>query len=718
MSDSVIEVLSQGLVASEGANPRLAWAVANVLVQEAQQRPVVVVMDDAHLTQPQGPVRVLLDALLETDCGILVLCAVCDEVMAVDTERRAWLEAHVRRGGDRWLPVEPLYGQAWSAWLAYVGLSETTAAEIHELCAGNPGFALATLRSWSESGRIVAGADGLALLNGELPDVADALYRQAEVYVQEALKRAPPVGGIHAERAAAIGMSVDDEVWDETCDDPVHGRVSEAGLQMREALTGALLDAGLVRERATGWAFSQPMTRHALARAAQQAGRWPGHHLAVAQVLERGELTAERRVHIARHLLQAGSSEAAVDCAIEAMVSTYGAQPIDPLAFSTLQRAMRQADLTSSDLRWARLWTFQAGLWRRYGQWDEAEASASRARNLAETAGDVGAWAQASEELGRVAETSGDHEGALNAYKKGVSRLLRAGHKGRGLARLLYRMARLGRQRFELDDAERWGSQGLAVLVRSPDGDPQSSGVVDASADRVLEALLQGELAHVVALRGDPGEALEALAAARQSIETKAMAIAPLAALEVHEGDVRRDQGQWDAAQLRYAAAAQRRQDAGLPPAGATMRLALCAVQRQDYAEAQAAADRVLEVTVDAVYAAWAALCRGAVDAVDGNADALRQRGRAAMDVLQGALVRSVALADLATRVAELAADRGFRHTATDLWLFARDQVVMLGDRARTTQIDKSLEGLGSWSAPTDPNASELPDPPPLIEPL
>ena len=283
----------------------LGEAVARI---GAPGRPAVLIYDNAHAST--DVLRFALHLLQRGHhAPVLVVVVVSDEALIDDPVAAELLAALLRRATP--LALEPLAPVDLARVIqGVVPVDPTVAAQVAERTGGNPLHALQVVQGWS---RHVDGLTGPILT--DVPPMED-VWRDR---IEGVLQGLPPEARVLLERAAALGLQVDELHWQRVCDDP-KGVYAAAGrvmlrperARMRASLRTRLLASRLADEGPGGFTFAHEMFREAILRMATGAGRLPSHHRACARALLHLEDSHRHAERIGRHLLAGHRPDAAV----------------------------------------------------------------------------------------------------------------------------------------------------------------------------------------------------------------------------------------------------------------------------------------------------------------------------------------------------------------------------------------------------------------------
>jgi DNA-binding CsgD family transcriptional regulator len=385
----------------------IAAAITAAFNAFADAEPLAVLLDD--LQWADEATLDALPALAETASStpLLIVGAYrSDELPRGHALRRARTALRRARRLDE-LAVEPLDATATRELAAAIldaPVSPTLAAALWDRTQGVPFFVEETAAALAASRRLVAGRDGVRLREDEnvpLPEtVRDAVLARLEGVAPET--RAA------LEVAATVGTAFELEVVD-----VLGGR---AGIE--EAIA-----RGVVVERDDGVASF----RHALAREAVYADmtflRRRDLHAEIAQLLSARAAPPES---IARHLLAAGRSDAAVPLLLEAGAS-YCAMHAHRDAARLVRRALELWPGGDGDPRRIDALAQLARCLHLSGNTAEAATVWREVVGLRNAENDVDATAEAQRELANVLDLLGRMSDALAAHAAAAAAFLEAG---------------------------------------------------------------------------------------------------------------------------------------------------------------------------------------------------------------------------------------------------------------------------------------------------
>jgi tetratricopeptide (TPR) repeat protein len=677
------EVLDRALDPATGVDAEtFRGAVIRLLEHQSEHRPGLLVIDDAHeADEALELAREITEPTQERRAVLVVLVARDDEGLAQRPDVEDRIARVLTAGRAKGIKLGPLEEPAMRHLLEYLGLGGSLIGRVQERAAGNPQFAVQLVGDWVQRGLLEATADGFVLKGGAEPPIPDGLHEVWSTRIARLLQPLPSVAGIHLERAAAMGSDLAIGEWERACDDPSRGRVSERGVQIRRDLLERLLDARWVEERTQGFTFVHPMLRESLERIARKAGRWKTHHQAIATMFEATGLGDAGR--IGYHLLEAGRPAEALAPLFsghDALESRYGSARAGGLLIP-LERAMTEAAVPDSDIRWAALWRRQSTLLRARRRYDEATDHAEHARVHADKLGDDEEWARCSISIAAAQEARGDLGLALVTLQKAVARLLRAGKRGPTLVAALTQLASTGRMMNKLDDAERWASQAIGVLERTGAQDEQSA------------AILEGELAVLASRRGDWQQAIELFEKAIPPLRRRGLSRSLADVLNNH-GDCLKNVGRWSEAERVFQEAGRILEQLALNNVVPRLNLIICQIRVGRYEEAREASVEV-ERSATGIYAPLAILSRAVCNAALGDLHAVQRELGPAAERIRHAQLVDPDIVWLAEHAAEALSRHPDPTRTRDLEVaflyLAREQLGLLSDQAGVERVSRRL---------------------------
>ncbi len=635
-----------------------------------RQRPVILWLDNV-----QWGLDAMMLAETVLDAAnlhpVLVVLTVSEEDLAERPSEAALLHAMRGRPGCLSLALDNLkLEQATELARNILRLEPELAREVVTRTDGNPLFMTQLVGDWIHRERLEAGPEGLRLQRGPTAPLPDSLHEVWTTRLEHLLK-AEPKARAALELAAVLGRQVQTLEWVEAC--------TAAGMTPCLDLVQAMMREGLVLGQGgdalgISWAFAYAALRESLERSATEAGRLESAHAAAAAMLQR----VSRPDVVGRlgyHLAAAGHVIEALQPLLD------GAQQrVEAGDFPGAEVMLGQRESVCQSLDGHRAHVenhlLRARLAMLTGRWDEARDTAGRA---VEAAG-IGGWPDlAIRGLLRLAETA----------------------RAQG---------RLGVAWQRAEDATSWarrhGERGLLAEATQLRGHVmQARGAFDAAAGCFREALADFEavdslfgqaqclegLGMVARLNGAWEEADETLVMARELYERAGARLRGAAVTEAL-GEVARDRGDLDSAELLYSEALKRYHGLGAVDALHTRaRLALVAIQRGQYAAVRVELMAALEEAerlgmLSLLTLLHAALLPAVVEAEDRAA--LRRHLSAITSLCDetGVVDRDVAVA--AQRAGELAEGRDDPVSAWECYSIARDHWRGLGVQAEAERVE------------------------------
>ena len=306
---------------------------------------------------------------------------------------------------------------------------------------------------------------------------------------------------IALEVAAALGPEVDEGEWGAAC--AAAGVVVPSGLV--ERLVSERLVAPVERdEEELIWAFSHGMLRESVERGAAEAGRAPGHHRAIATMLQARSGRGGQAERIGRHLLAAQSWSEALTWLMQAARdrSRRGEFRAGYALLVAREEALRGLGAAPSDPRWGEGRLLLAWLHLRQGQPVPAGQRAAALLSDARRHGWTGLLAEGLLLSAEVARIRGAPSRALELYTQARMLFERSGDD-RGVSACTLGLGALALQIGEYARAGRLLQQAQVGLTR-------------AGEDRRLADCLR--LRAEAARRGGAYDAAEALVTECQAI--------------------------------------------------------------------------------------------------------------------------------------------------------------------------------------------------------
>ena len=453
----------------------------------ATQRPVVLVLGDIHVNAECTGIIPLIGKSISPI--FLIVTSNSEELSDHPNQRvrlRRWLSKNVVQLG-------PLSDQDHVSFVErLLGLEGLLANRVAKKTLGMPLFAIELVDYWLERQLLSQTATGLVLVcEVDIPSSLPELWR---VRTREFCETLSPSLIQMLEVAAALGHEVDEDEWQQVCDDPkgVYARqrnhesggmvFSPGAARERFELVNELLQRRLVIETETGWRFAHPEVHKSVMQAASAEGRWRIAHLSCAQLLrrkkEQGEFGAMERY--ALHLLHGGESMASLGPMLKAVEQrTYSSGPRMALGLlDQCERSMTKLGLKATDRRWVDVWLCRARLSLMVGDNQGAADWASRAREVSlrqhwhDTAW-IGQFYCAQVEIrrGNLSEAK--------AQLESVRELIPEGRDPEMVARVLFGLASIARYQHKFDEAfELYGeSCRYFAFAGRADGEARAAGV-------------------------------------------------------------------------------------------------------------------------------------------------------------------------------------------------------------------------------------------------
>jgi len=384
--------------------------VRRTLEALAEDRPMVVVLDDVHLNADGlAFARHFAEAQAVRPSPVLLVLTWRDEAVAEDPELLREVESLEDHGPVNLVPVTPLSNRDMARMIQeLLPLERSLAARVEERVAGNPLFAAQLVRDWVRDGMLTEGASGFELQNtGPITATVEDVWRKR---VERVLEGLPDGAQQLLEVAGVLGLEVDEQEWQRVGDDP-KGTYAAAGRVMfrpehgawRQELVDRLMTARLAEPTAEGFAFAQEMVREVLFTMAKERGRLGKNHRACARTLL--HMDAERHaVRIGRHLVDGRYPAEAIPFlqqGVEMRRREGGPRAALPV-LALLERALREAGVPEGDRAWVELYVERANIFNGLERLDDAQHWADRAEQAAVTGQHRVLEARAVLELGKV----------------------------------------------------------------------------------------------------------------------------------------------------------------------------------------------------------------------------------------------------------------------------------------------------------------------------
>ena len=342
-------------------------------------RPNVLVLDDAQASEDL--LQFVLHLITEPHEGAATLIVVVLQEEAIRPEspvgkRMARVLEHAET-----IDLTPLpEGDLTRLIQGLLPMESTLAAQLAERTGGNPLHAYTLLQDWSQAGVLALGSGGFELAGAmpEVPPLKDVWQRRVESLLYELPDGAEEL----LERAATLGLRVNELEWQRVCDDPKavyaqSGRVlfRRELAALRDQLRDRLLSLRLADDSRDGWAFANEMFREAILKRARRAGRLPSYHRACARMLLYLEGSRQHAERIGRHLLAGERAEAAIPQLLDGIRQRRqrsGDAATLPL-LAEVEQALHDAGVAESERAWAELSALRADVFISLGRLGDAE---------------------------------------------------------------------------------------------------------------------------------------------------------------------------------------------------------------------------------------------------------------------------------------------------------------------------------------------------------
>ncbi len=351
-------------------------------------RPVVLVVDDAQWGM--DALRLSLRLVSAVDTRALVLLAIGDELVTDRTVETGLLEELSRQPRVATLALGPLGSEHRLQLVQGVlGLSPELARRVAGRSRGNPLFAVQLIATLVVHDLLLPGETGFQIRvppndapleirrAADFPANLGQLWRER---LERLFEELPPAARSALERAAALGMQVDSEAWQQVCDDPGGAWADRQQVmfvpqnaRVRHQLLERLVRERLVEETPNGWVFAHGQLRDLLERLARDAGRFDSHHAACAAFLTRFP-DSHGADTLGLHLLDAGQIDPAIGLLLGA--ARQRARQVGNRAglglLVVIENALISWEIPKADPRWGRIWLERSALYARLGNAEEA----------------------------------------------------------------------------------------------------------------------------------------------------------------------------------------------------------------------------------------------------------------------------------------------------------------------------------------------------------
>jgi tetratricopeptide (TPR) repeat protein len=433
--------------------------LGRLVKREAQERPVILWLDDAHWSLDSLFFVLHLLSTQETEpIAVLIVLTCRSDLLAEQQIENELLGQILDMNETTSIPVESLDLEDRPRLVReLLGLEGDLAERVEARTAGNPLFAVQLVGDWVQRGILRPTKSGFQLKAGASLHLPDTIHEVWNDRIQRLLKDREPHEAETLEIAAMLGLRVDWGEWRTAC----QLRGARASLDLVEELVRSRLGE-YPREHGVegGWAFVHGMLRESLKRRAWDAGRAEDLHRVCARALA-GRFGADAAARHTHHLLAAGDLKEAIEplartaeVLIEAGEVRRAARMLDERddALDRLGVAPEAKERVESVL----LRSYRARAEKELGLALELSTKAqemSRAlgsdRLLAEALRARGAALGNSGLLSESAATL--QEAAELAAKTGDTRCLAASKRGRGVA--LTHLGETAEARHDLEDA-------------------------------------------------------------------------------------------------------------------------------------------------------------------------------------------------------------------------------------------------------------------------
>ncbi len=649
---------------------RLALLV-KLLFLETRVRPVVLWIDDI----PYGDASIEFVAhVLENNVAgpALFVLTARNDAMSEARDTRDRLSAILQHPNTSRMDLAPLTETDTVALVRrLLPLRASRARRVAKRVGGNPLFLVHLVADWVQRGLLRPTPQGWDLTDDAVPTLPDDLHgvwaERLERLLVGALDGARPA----LEVASALGASVDDVEWRETC-----------RLAYVHVPTG--LVARLVRERLAtptpeGWRFAHGMLRESIERVSREDGRWLTINQACATMLSsRRDLSAVTRR--GAHLLRAGDADTAATVLLDVArlrilnEDTRQAERALELARAALARIKD----VQRDVRSVRASLIAARIDKSRQALDLALVEARSAANAARQHGWAREEAEALAEQADIARVRGEVPEAWRLFQLSLALWARLEDDAgvadtlRNLSSVAIHMGDMAGAEAQLTEAqtrcERHGDRTGAALCRSGLGDiARMRGELD-----LAEAHYRGSLA-VLRAEGHRGGI----------------------ALGLHGlAEVNRYSGRLAEAEIGYQEVSRLDESLGRDASISRLNLALCRIAQERYAEALPELEALENAWraqgrpgyLAVVYAA-SLPCRAALGDWDAWARCLAEAER----LLTESAFVDIDVARQAEAAGVIAARAGRKEDAIRAMALARGQWQLLGQGAQVRALDEAI---------------------------
>jgi eukaryotic-like serine/threonine-protein kinase len=279
-------------------------AIRMFMEAQCKIRPMVMILDDAHLSEPALKfAEHILSSQERTPLPILMLITMSPE--GVPPECRTSIRRLVKRTDVETLNIAALALEHRRHLVQeMLGLDADLAAMVEAKTGGNPHFAVQLVGEWVEKGLLMHGATGFSIPEGKLPPIPRSWESVWTRRLDEALEEIPDPKA--AEVAAVLGVDIDHKEWRATC--------GLLDIVIPPLLLPKLMNHHLAKgNRFTGqWSFSHSLVKEALIAQARTTGDLKNIHLAASKALS-NSASPHISTRLGRHLMAASEYEKAAE---------------------------------------------------------------------------------------------------------------------------------------------------------------------------------------------------------------------------------------------------------------------------------------------------------------------------------------------------------------------------------------------------------------------
>lgn len=645
--------------------------LARTLAREAHRRPVVAWFDDV----PWGEetidfVRYALAHAL--DIPAMIVLTVQNEALAEHQGTRDQLHALLGHHQVEVIDVPPLSTTKTVKLLrSLLPLDEALATRVADRVGGNPLFAVQLLGDWIQRGLLRPEQGAYVLRDGATPTLPDDLHDVWSTRLRRLVVGSYRDAGPALEIAAALGASVDDREWRDTC--------AIANVTIPPRLVGRLARERLAVPSSRSWRFAHGMLRESIERSAKEGGRWAEANLAAAEMLEdrAGAAALARR---GRHLLEAGHPNQAATALLDAARLHMKRDEVllAGTALELAQGALDAAHIGLEDQRCGQ-WALLAAQERKARQdLERARMWVGEAEQAAERYGWPRLQADALSELADIARVRGDLPEAWDLFERALKGYESLGEDA-GVADTRRSLSNVAIHLGHTDQASAHLHAARAVY--------------EQLGDRVGAAMCVAGLGDIARSQRDWPQAREhfqrSLAVLRAEGHRSGIALGLHGLAEVN-----RLTGRLADAEEGYLEVIRLDEQLGHDASISRLNLALCKLARDRFGEALDILEELEHRWSKqgrpgylAVVHVTALPCRAAL----GQWSAWHRHISEAQHLLDASSFIDLDLARGADRGAELAQEAGRTREAAQAWRLARTQWLALGSERHVRDIDQWL---------------------------